>query len=185
MTELQAPPSGGTPSGASGPEGSRDGNWLAPTPPGRGAAPPRVRRRASWRLWAVAVVLAGAAGFLLYKGIGTSLDYYVTVRQALADKTKLAGRTFRLKGIVQPGTVHHQGDIVDFTVAEGRDRIAVENIGEPPQLFQVGIPVIVQGTFVGSTFVSHEVIVDHTGNYLPSRDGPLPKGTSATGVAQR
>jgi cytochrome c-type biogenesis protein CcmE len=178
MTEVQIRP-------ASQEGGPSQPGWLAPAPPGRSGRRSPTRRRASWRLWAVAVLLAAAAGFLLYKGIGTSLNYYVTVRQALADRTKLAGRTFRLKGIVQPGTVQHHGDIVDFTVAEGRDRIAVENVGEPPQLFQVGIPVIVQGTFVGSTFVSHEVIVDHTGNYLPSRDGPLPRSSASGGVAQR
>lgn len=135
----------------------------------------------------VGVVLLAAVGFLLYKGIGSSLDYYVTVRQALAERTSLAGKTFRLQGIVLPGTVTHHGTTVDFTVAQVGDRrlrVPVVNHGQPPQLFRAGVPVIVQGGFHGGTFVSDQLIVDHTGNYSPQRDGPRSAGTrSASRVA--
>ena len=126
------------------------------------------------------MVLVAAVVFLLVKGIGTSLDYYVTVKQALAQRTSLAGKTFRLRGIVAPGTVHHQGSVVDFAVEQSHQRIDVVEHGSPPQLFKVGIPVIVQGRFQGTTFVSDQVIVDHTGNYLPQRDGPRSAGSAGS-----
>lgn len=171
-----------SPSGAPG--------WLAPaTGPGprsRGAG-----RRVGWRLGLVGLVLAGAVGFLLYKGLGTSLNYYVTVRQALSERGSLAGKTFRLQGIVVPGTISHHGSTVAFSVAQAGDRrlqIPVVNRGNPPQLFKKGIPVIVQGHFTGSTFESSQLLVDHTGNYLPQRDGPRnparaagPTGSAAAG----
>jgi cytochrome c-type biogenesis protein CcmE len=154
-----------------------DPSWLAPAtrPSAAGRRPTRGPRRASWRLLSVGAVLVAAVGFLLYKGIGTSLDYYVTVRQALAEQSTLAGKTFRLQGIVLPGTITHHGTIVDFTVAQVGDRrlqVPVVQHGSPPQLFRSGVPVIVQGHFDGGRFVSDQVIVDHTGNYSPERDGP-------------
>lgn len=165
----------------------RQANWLTPaTGPDRasaGSGDPRTpsvktrgpvtaatRRRTNRRLAAFGVLLLAAVGFLLFKGIGTSLNYYVTVHQALSERTSLAGKTFRLRGIVAPHSVSHHGDIVDFTVEQSGQHIAVVNQGSPPQLFQVGIPVIVQGHFDGLTFYSHQVIVDHTGNYSPERD---------------
>ncbi len=120
---------------------------------------------------AFGVVLVAAVVFLLVKGIGTSLDYYVTVHQALAQRSSLTGKTFRLRGIVAPDTVRHVGSVVDFAVEQSHQRIDVIESGSPPQLFKVGIPVIVQGHFDGTTFVSDQVIVDHTGNYSPQRDG--------------
>ncbi len=127
-------------------------------------------------------MLVAAVVFLLVKGIGTSLDYYVTVHQALAQRSSLAGKTFRLRGIVAPDTVRHVGSVVDFAVEQSHQRIDVIESGSPPQLFKVGIPVIVQGHFEGTTFVSDQVIVDHTGNYSPQRDGARSStGRSSTG----
>lgn len=167
------PPAAAAPVGRpAGP--SPDGSWLAPAT--RPTAGHRSRsRRPSWRLLSVGAVLVAAVGFLLYKGIGTSLDYYVTVRQALAEQGSLHGKTFRLQGIVLPGTVARHGRIVDFTVAQEGDRrlqVPVVQHGSPPELFKAGVPVIVQGHFSDGRFVSDQVIVDHTGNYSPERDGP-------------
>lgn len=171
--------------GASEPgTGSADaGTWLAPAIPPRRRAR-RVGRGARTRVAVVGAVLLAAVGFLLYEGLGSSLDYYVTVRQALSQRTTLAHKTFRLQGIVLPGTVTHHGTTVDFTVAQSGDRrlqIPVVNHGEPPQLFKAGVPVIVQGGFNGGTFVSDQLIVDHTGNYSPQRDGPRSAGSGSAG----
>ncbi len=171
--------------------GARDTGkpWLTPAtaPVGgrRGARPAAVTTRGRGvrpRHVVVGAVLLAAIGFLLFKGIGTSLDYYVTVRQALAEQGSLHGKTIRLKGIVMPGTISHHGTTVDFTVAQEGDRslrIPVIEHGSPPQLFREGVPVIVQGRFTGATFVSDQVIVDHTGNYSPERDGPRSSTASS------
>jgi len=132
---------------------------------GRGparAAPGRASRR---RLVAVGVVLAGAFALLLVKGLAGSLDYFETVDQAVAQKGMLAGQTFRLEGIVVPGSVHRNGSTVAFVAAGAHHRIAVVNHGNPPQLFQPDVPVVVVGHFSGATFVSDQIIVDHSAQY--------------------
>ena len=111
------------------------------------------------------VVLAGAFALLLVKGLGGSLDYFETVDQAVAHKATLGERTFRLEGLVVPGSVAQSGSTVRFVAGGTAHRIAVVNHGNPPQLFQPNVPVVVVGHFSGDTFVSDQIIVDHTAQY--------------------
>lgn len=113
----------------------------------------------------VGLVLAAAFVLLLVKGLGSSLDYFETVDQAIAQKAMLGVRTFRLEGLVVPGTVHQSGSTVRFVAAGTVHRIDVVNHGNPPELFQPDVPVVVVGHFAGDTFVSDQIIVDHTAQY--------------------
>jgi len=131
--------------------------------PGADSAAARRTRR---RLLVVGVVLVAAFGFLLVKGLGGSLDYFETVDQAVAHRATLGTRTFRLEGVVVPGTVHRLADGVRFVAAGSAHRVPVLNHGNPPQLFQPDIPVVVVGHFRGGTFVSDQIIVDHSAQYV-------------------
>jgi len=144
---------------------------------GAPAAPPRspgavtsplspAARRQRRRLLVVGAVILAAFVFLLVKGLGSSLDYFETVDQAVQSKAMLGTKTFRLEGLVVPGTVHRSRGGVDFVAAGTRDRVDVVNTSNPPQLFQPNIPVVVVGHFVGATFVSNQIIVDHTAQYV-------------------
>jgi cytochrome c-type biogenesis protein CcmE len=128
---------------------------------GRGGSPRRWRAR----YVVVALVFAGAVAFLVSK-VGGSLDYFDTVDQAVAHRAVLGGQTLRLEGLVVPGTVHRTAHGVDFVAAGARHRVEVENTGSPPQLFQPDIPVVVVGHFSGDVFVSDQIIVDHSANYI-------------------
>ena len=125
-------------------------------------------------------VLAAAFAVLAIKGLGGSLNYFETVDQALAHKSTLGSQTFRLEGLVLPGSVHRSRVGVDFVAAGSAHHVAVVSTGNPPQLFQPNIPVVVVGHFVGATFYSNQIIVDHTSNYIeapPSRVR-APNGTT-------
>ncbi|MHB8330303.1 MAG: cytochrome c maturation protein CcmE domain-containing protein [Acidimicrobiales bacterium] len=148
------------------------------TGPGSSAHPGAHRMRA--RYLVVGAVLVGAFAFLLAKGLGGSLDYFETVDQALAHKATLGSRTFRLEGLVVPGTVERTGSGVDFVAAGTTRRVLVENFGNPPQLFQPDVPVVVVGHFVGDTFVSSQIIVDHSAQYVEQHPNRVraPNGTT-------
>jgi cytochrome c-type biogenesis protein CcmE len=107
-----------------------------------------------------------AFAFLLVKGLGSSLDYFETVDQAVAGKAMLGTKTFRLEGLVVPGSVHRRPGGIDFVAAGSKHTVDVVNTGNPPQLFQPNIPVVVVGHFAGSTFVSNQIIVDHSSQYV-------------------
>jgi cytochrome c-type biogenesis protein CcmE len=114
----------------------------------------------------VGVVLVAAFVFLLVKGLGSSLDYYLTVDQAVHQKATLGTRDFRLEGVVVPGTVHNTAAGVDFTVQNNGVSEEVSNTGTPPQLFQPNIPVVVVGHFSGNGFASNMIMVKHSSSYI-------------------
>jgi cytochrome c-type biogenesis protein CcmE len=148
----------------------------------RGMSPGRTGNRAGptrWRLLAVGAILLGAFTFLVVKGLGGSLDYFETVDQAMQHKATLAGATFRLEGLVVPGSIHPIAGGVSFVAAGSKYRVPVVNHGNPPQLFQPDVPVVVVGHFSGETFVSNQIIVDHTAQYREQHPNRVraPNGT--------
>lgn len=133
-----------------------------------GPALPRARRRSSKRLWLVFAVLLGAFVFLLVEGLGSSLNFFDTVDQAFAHRATLGTRTFNLEGDVVAGSIHPTAVGTDFTISQGSKKVAVVNTGSPPQLFQVGIAVVVVGHFTSPRsldFVSRQILVKHSENY--------------------
>jgi cytochrome c-type biogenesis protein CcmE len=127
----------------------------------------------------VGLVLAGSLGFLLAKGLGTSLDFYLPADQAVHQAASLGGRTFNLEGVVEPGSVHPTAKGVDFVVTSGATAVQVVNSGSPPELFQASIPIIAVGHFSGTTFVSDQILVKHTSDYVAAHPGRVtaPDGT--------
>jgi cytochrome c-type biogenesis protein CcmE len=120
--------------------------------------------------------------FLLVEGLGSSLNYFDTVDQALAHRHTLGTTTFRLEGNVVPGSIHASAAGTNFAICEGEHRVAVSNTGTPPQLFQVGIPVVVVGHFTtvtSSEFVSNQILVKHSATYVAAHPGrvKVPTGT--------
>jgi len=127
------------------------------------------RRRTRRRLWFVAAVLVAAFVFLLVEGLGSSLDYFDTVDQALAHRGTLGTSTFRLEGLVVAGTIRRTAVGTDFTVSEGVEQVSVDNVGSPPELFAQNIPVVVVGHFAGSgseLFLSNQIMVKHSPDYI-------------------
>jgi len=162
------------------PSGPGAADAAGPGTPGTVAAATAKRGRKRWRLWGVAAVLVGAFAFLLVEGLGSSLNYFETVDQALAHKATLGSQTFRLEGVVVPGTVHRISGGVSFVAAGTEHKVDVVNHGNPPQLFQPDIPVVVVGHFAGTSFVSDQLIVDHSAQYVQAHPNRVkaPNGTT-------
>jgi len=127
----------------------------------------------------VGLVLLGSLGFLVFKGIGSALDFYLTADQAVAQKATLGSKTFNLEGLVKPGSIHPTRGGVDFVVTSGPVHLQVDNTGSPPELFQSDIPVIAVGHFDGSLFVSDQILVKHSSDYIAAHPARVtaPNGT--------
>ncbi|MDA8397603.1 MAG: cytochrome c maturation protein CcmE [Actinomycetota bacterium] len=133
-----------------------------------GPKPSVPRRKKRLRVWLPILVIAAALGFLIAKGLGNSLVYFRTVDEALAMKATLGTSTFRLEGVVKPHTVTtNASGGVDFEVIgqDGRT-IAVHDTANPPELFQPNLPVVLVGHFQGSYFLSDQIMVKHSANYI-------------------
>jgi cytochrome c-type biogenesis protein CcmE len=163
--------------------GTIDGSSPPSSPPvasHRGPALPALRRRRSKRLWVVFALLIAAFVFLLVEGLGSSLNYFDTVDQAIAHRGTLGTTTFRLEGDVVPGSIHPTAVGTNFAICEGKHSVPVRNTGSPPQLFQINIPVVVVGHFVSTTsteFVSNQILVKHSATYTAQHPGRLKANT--------
>ncbi|HEY6474251.1 MAG TPA: cytochrome c maturation protein CcmE [Acidimicrobiales bacterium] len=154
-----------------------------PRPPASSEAPDRPvvgsalavrRRRTKRRLLFVFVLLVAALVFLLVEGLGSSLDYFDTINQALSHRAQLGTTSFRLEGNVMPGSIHSTAAGADFSMCQGANMVDVVNTGSPPQLFQSNIPVVVVGHFSSDTsrqFLSNTIMVKHSSTYTAQYPG--------------
>ena len=131
------------------------------------------------RYLVVGLVLAGSLIFLVVKGLSSALNFYLPADQAMAQRATLGTQTFNLEGLVERGSIHSTPNGVDFVVTSGSTRLEVMNTGSPPQLFQPDIPVIAVGHFSGTTFVSNQILVKHSSNYIAAHPGRVtaPNGS--------
>jgi cytochrome c-type biogenesis protein CcmE len=127
-------------------------------------------RKARRRLLAVAIaapILAASVGLSLY-AMGDAAVFFYSPSQA-RDKHVPPGRTVRLGGLVQPGSVVKRADgSVEFAVA---DHAAVDRVvyrGDLPDLFREGQGVVTQGAFESDgVFEAREVLAKHDERYMP------------------
>ncbi len=138
---------------------------------------PRVQHRLRYAM--VGLILVGAFVFLLVKGLGSALNFYLPANQAVAQKATLGSQTFNLEGVVEPGSIHSTPGGVNFVLTAGSTSVPVANTGSPPQLFQSDIPVIAVGHFAGTSFVSDQILVKHSSTYIAAHPGRVtaPNGT--------
>jgi cytochrome c-type biogenesis protein CcmE len=118
------------------------------------------------RLWVAGAVIAAALGFLLFQGLGEATVYFKTADEAVAQKEDLGDRRFRLEGAVVPGTVQAVPGRVAFDVrGTGGGTVGVVHQGDPPELFQPDIPVVLEGRWDGDRYASDRIMVKHTSEY--------------------
>ena len=147
-------------------------------------APPSTAGRSRRRSIGVLVVLALAVGALLSQGLLHSLNYFVTVDEALAQKHSLGTQTLRLEGVVARGTIVRTATGTSFVMTgSGSHRVAVSVNGTPPQLFQANIPVVVVGRFASVSslhYVGNQIMVKHSSTYIAAHPQRVkaPNGTT-------
>jgi cytochrome c-type biogenesis protein CcmE len=163
-----APP---RPPAPAGDGGTRVGS--GPPPP----APPHSSHRLRYAV--VGLVLVGSLAFLLVKGLGSALNFYLPADQAVHQEASLGGRTINLEGVVERGSIRTTPEGVDFVVTSGTTAVRVHNTSSPPELFQPGIPVIAVGHFSGPVFLSDQILVKHSSDYIAAHPGRVtaPNGT--------
>jgi cytochrome c-type biogenesis protein CcmE len=145
--------------------------------------PPKSSSRSRWRSIVVITLMVGVVMALLAQGLLHNLNYFETVGQAERQRTTLGISTFRLEGVVAKGTIHHTiGGATFFLNGPHPREVYVVATGQPPQLFQANIPVVVEGHFLSLTsnqFDASQVIVKHSANYIAQHPNRVraPNGT--------
>jgi len=127
-------------------------------------------RKARRRLAVLAIaapILVLATGLSLY-AMGDAAVFFYSPAQA-AQKHVPAGRTIRLGGLVEAGSVTKSADgSIRFAVTDRRRTDQVVFKGDLPDLFREGQGVVAQGAFdPGGVFQAREVLAKHDEKYMP------------------
>ena len=116
------------------------------------------------KVFVAIALIAGAIAFLLVKGLGDATTYYRTADEAASEPE---GARFRLEGIVAAGSVDEGDGEVDFVVQANCVSVPVHHTGSEPELFQEGIPVVLEGEWGRGkdVYESDRIVIRHTEEY--------------------
>ena len=131
-----------------------------------GAAGPR---RRNWlgsrrRQAGAASVIVAAVGFLAFQGLTNATEYFLTTRQAVAQRASLGARSFRIEGNVA-NDVRKVDRGLRFSISNQGVVVSVVSTGSPSQLFKPGIPVVLDGHWQGDVYDSNLIMVKHSASY--------------------
>ena len=132
----------------------------------------------------LALILGGlgviaVAVTLVLTAFNQNLVFFFTPSQITA-KEAPTGRTFRLGGMVEAGSVKRDGINVSFRVTDTAQIVPVSYSGILPDLFKEGKGVVAQGILGDDgVFRAKEVLAKHDENYMP------PEAATAVERAQK
>jgi cytochrome c-type biogenesis protein CcmE len=112
------------------------------------------------------VAVVGVAAALVLNAFQSNLVFFYSPSQ-IASKEAPTGRTFRLGGLVEAGSVKRDGVSVSFVVTDTARSVPVRYSGILPDLFKEGKGVVAQGQLRDGTFEAREVLAKHDENYMP------------------
>ena len=115
------------------------------------------------------MVLLGIAAALVLYAMNDSLVFFYSPSE-LAAKQVLPGRTLRIGGLVETGSVARDADgaTVHFRVTDTAKTVAVVYKGILPDLFREGQGVVAEGMMSqDGVFVAAEVLAKHDEKYMP------------------
>ena len=121
------------------------------------------------RLAAVAAGVAalGVATALILNAFQSNLVFFYTPSQIAANEAP-QGKSFRIGGMVETGSVKRDGVEVRFVVTDLAKNVPVAYTGILPDLFREGKGVVAQGQLgADGVFRAREVLAKHDENYMP------------------
>jgi cytochrome c-type biogenesis protein CcmE len=125
------------------------------------------------------LVALGIVAALVLGAFQKNLVFFFTPTQVAANEAPV-GRTFRIGGMVEKGSVRREGVEVRFVVTDTAKTIPVVYRGALPDLFREGKGVVAQGQLgADGVFQAREVLAKHDENYMP------PEAQHAVDQAQK
>jgi len=113
----------------------------------------------------------GSATALALSAVQSSVEFFVSPSE-IAAGVESPGRTLRLGGLVEAGSVQHSAagghPLVRFRVTDGKAAVEVTYTGALPDLFREGQGIVAIGVaWPDGTFTAADVLAKHDENYMP------------------
>ena len=124
-------------------------------------------------------VIAAALAYMIYAGVTQSAVYFVTPSEL--GSAPVAGKAYRLGGMVERGTVQWEPRMLSLTFAlsDGKASVPVRHKGAPPDLFGEGRGAVVEGSWSPEGyFRATHIMAKHSEEYK------APHDTSQAGVKE-
>ena len=132
------------------------------------------------RMLLVALLVFGvfSAGYLGIKAFNENLLYFYTPSDIANGKVP-TGKSFRVGGLVEKGSVKRQDMTVSFVVTDNNESVEVTYEGILPDLFREGQGVVTSGSLTSKCsrnwfgrqckyiFLATDVLAKHDENYMP------------------
>ena len=147
---------------------------LAPRPPQRS------RRTRRWIAALVTVAVAAGVALLVSNLLGDAALFFYNADEAVERRDELSSQRFRLQGtpLLEPEHAFFQDrPVLAFPVGFDGTVVDVVHSGDPPELFQPGVPVVLEGAWRrgpspgtstaadGWHFASDRMLVKHDNDY--------------------
>ena len=105
--------------------------------------------------------------------LSNTVVYFRTVSEAVHNRADEGTSRFRLAGGVVKGSVHETARGVRFEVTDGNNTVTVNHVGDPPDLFKEGAPVVCEGHWASKAstapFESDRILIKHGADYEPPK----------------
>jgi cytochrome c-type biogenesis protein CcmE len=121
----------------------------------------------------IGLAAIGVATALILSAFQNNLVFFFSPSQVAAKEAPV-GRTFRVGGLVQEGTLKRDTDglTVRFTVTDTAQSVPVVYKGILPDLFKEGRGCVAQGRIGNDgVFYADSVLAKHDENYMPPEAG--------------
>jgi cytochrome c-type biogenesis protein CcmE len=136
----------------------------------------------------VSLAALGLATWLVFRSLGSNLVFFFSPSDVTA-KQAPQGKTFRIGGLVENGSLKQDGDglTIHFAVTDTANRILVVYKGIRPDLFKEGRGCVAQGHMgADGVFYADQIMAKHDENYMPPEAGQaLDKAKAAKTLVDR
>lgn len=143
-------------------------------------APAARRRRKNPFALVALVVIVVALGAVVFSALGDATLFFRNADEAVAQRTDLGDRRFRIQGLVDGDSITPTARGVDFVVTHNGVDVTIAYQGDPPDLFQPGIPVVIEGRWArtdNAEFVAPDDALPTDDGWYFSGDRALVKHT--------
>ena len=134
--------------------------------------------------WLVSIAVVVAIGFLVLNLLGDASLFFYNADEAIERRDELGDDRFRVQGTPVDNSVvetfRDDEPVVVFSIVFNGAAIDVVHVGDPPELFQPGVPVVLEGSWTPGAppvesfdrqsadewhFASDRMLVKHDNDY--------------------
>jgi len=129
----------------------------------------------------LALVLV-AGGVIVTQFLRSAVDYYCNVDEIGRRSGCEEGRSLRIQGTVDKGSVRTVDGVTSFRISFNGATLPVRYDGQPGGIFEECEPVVVHCELVSGTFQGDRVEVKHSNEYEAANAVRLDQATTESGT---